>query len=79
MHANNDKKPADDYVDPTKRSPFYESLENLTYDAELPPIPLSSDEEPLGEYDDKFKGRLTTKLDNKIVSFYQRIIMISLS
>ena len=54
MHGGDPPKPADDYVDPIKRIAFYESLENLKYDAELPPIPLSSDEEPLGDYDDKF-------------------------
>ena len=48
MHGS-ERKISGDYVDPMKRSPFYESLENLTYDAELPPLPVSSGEEGFGE------------------------------
>ena len=54
MQGGKPKKAPDDYVDPLKQTKVYESLEDLTYDAELPPIPLSSDEEPLGDYGGKF-------------------------
>ena len=41
-------------MDLPPKVPLYSSLENLQYDAELPPIPLSSDEEVLGEYKENF-------------------------
>ena len=61
MHAGDPSKPPDDYVDPPMKIPFYTSLEDLRYDAELPPIPLSSGEEVLGEYPDKFGEYLLCK------------------
>ncbi|XP_065060858.1 uncharacterized protein LOC135688079 isoform X2 [Rhopilema esculentum] len=46
------RKPSDDYVDPSLHTPpLYHKLADLEYDAELPPMPLSSDEEVRGDDD----------------------------
>ena len=54
------RKISDGYVDidvNEARPPVYDSLAELTYNEELPPIPLSSDEEYLGgDYDASGKG-----------------------
>ncbi len=48
----------DDYVPSEIQASFVDGFGGLSYDAELPPIPLSSDEEYLGDHPIPNKGNL---------------------
>ena len=61
------RKPSDDYVDPSLHTPpLYHKLADLEYDAELPPMPLSSDEEEPGDNDAVVNGKILFKNEREV-------------